>query len=125
MVNDDIASDSNITGLEWIAEELLTADYPDSGLREVRIRIGRPRDMGGNVYTCCVAASGLRIWSGPTDMRGVGSWHALILGIRFLRKILDYESKSGVCFYQDRELVTIAELFVDDGSFELPALTQQ
>ncbi len=63
---------------------------------------------------CPVQGEGLRLWEGPSELFGVGSWHALMIGLRFLREILTGEVRQGTVFHwEDGEHpIRVEELFV-------------
>jgi hypothetical protein len=46
-----------------------------------------------------VSATGLRLWEGSTTIFGVGSWHALLLTLRFLREMLLREQQRRAVFH--------------------------
>ena len=81
--------------MDVIAERRLIATFPDGGPIPVVLRVGRPYPHPKGDYACPVQAEGLRLCEGPNDIFGVGSWHALMLGLRFLRSMLASEAKRG------------------------------
>lgn len=100
--------------MEVIAERELLALFPNGEAAKVILRIGRPVTHRDGDWACPVQAEGLRLWQGPTEIRGVGSWHALMCGQRFLRNILTAEVEQGAVFHwEDGEHpIDIEELFV-------------
>jgi hypothetical protein len=99
--------------MDVIAEHRLVATFPDSEPAPVVLRVGRPYPHPKGDHACPVQAEGLRLWQGPSEIRGVGTWHALMLGLRFLRSILAAEIDRGAVFHwEDGEhVVGIEELF--------------
>ncbi|WP_020470725.1 hypothetical protein [Zavarzinella formosa] len=99
-----------------IAEQRLRVRYPDGELAPVVLRIGVPKPHPAGDHICSVQAEGLRIWQGPKALYGVGTFHALMIGIRFLQKVLAIEVERGAVLYDEEsdERVDIADLFVLD-----------
>lgn len=100
--------------MDVIAEHRLVAMFPDSGPVPVVVRVGRPFVRQKGEYACPVQAEGLRLWEGPTDISGEGSWHALMLGLRFLREMLAAEVKRGAVFHWEGSdhAISVEQLFV-------------
>jgi hypothetical protein len=100
--------------MDVIAEHRLVALFPDGGPVPVCLRVGRPTPHPNGDYVCLVQAEGLRVWEGPSAIVGVGSWHALLLGLRFLRSMLAAEVKGGAVFHWEggQHEVSVEELFV-------------
>ena len=99
--------------MDVIAEYQLVAKLPDSDPVTVSLRIGRPTPHPQGDFVCSVQAEGLQIWQGPSDIFGVGSWHALMLGLHFMRSMLTAEVKRGaVLYWEDGEHpISVEELF--------------
>jgi hypothetical protein len=100
--------------MDVIAEHLLVATFPDGGPVLVVIRVGRPFAHPNGDFACPVQADGLRLWQGPSEIFGVGSWHALMLGLRFVRSMLAAEVERGtVLHWENHEYaVAVEDLFV-------------
>jgi len=100
--------------MEVIAEQRLFALFQDGEKASVRLCVGRPVTRSNGSWICPVDAEGLRLWEGPTEFLGAGSWHALMLGLRFLREILSAEIKQGAVFHFEggKKHVSVEELFV-------------
>lgn len=100
--------------MDVVAERRLIATFPDSAVVPVCLRIGRPRPHPKGDWICPVEAEGLRLWQGPTEFFGVGSWHALMIGLRFLHEMLATEVRNGAVFHWEdgQQAVTVEELFV-------------
>jgi hypothetical protein len=100
--------------MEVIAEHRLVATFPDGTLETVVLRVGRPYAHPKGDHACPVQAEGLRRWQGPSDIFGVGTWHALMLGLRFLRSMLAAEAERGAVFHWEGggQAVGVEELFV-------------
>ena len=81
--------------MDVIAEHRLEVHYPDGIVVSVCLRVGRPKPHSNGDYVCPVQAEGLRLWQGPKEFWGVGSFHALIIGIRFLHNMLSVEVENG------------------------------
>ncbi len=98
--------------MDVIAEHRLVATYPDGGPATVCLRVGRP-EPHPHGYACKVQAEGRSGWQGPTKIYGVDSWQALLLGLRFLRLMLDAEVDDGVISYRQggEHALNIEELF--------------
>lgn len=100
--------------MDVIAEHRLVATFPDGELAAVILRVGCPYVHPNGDHACPIQAEGLRLWQGPSDIIGVGTWHALMLGLRFLRSILAAEVERGAVFHWEsgEHPVTVEELFV-------------
>lgn len=100
--------------MDVIAEDRLVATFPDGGTSAVVLRVGRPYPHPKGDHACPVHVEGLRRDGGSTEIFGVGSWHALMLGLRYLRMILTAEAERGTVFHwEDGEhAVSVEELFV-------------
>ena len=100
--------------MDVIAEHRLVATFPDGELVPVVLRVGRPYAHPKGDHACPVQAEGLRLWDGPSDIFGVGTWHALMLGLRFLRSMLATEAERGAVFHWEgaEHAVSVEELFV-------------
>jgi hypothetical protein len=100
--------------MDVIAEHRLVATFPDGGSGPVVLRVGRPYAHPKGDHACPVQAEGLRLWQGRNEIYGVGTWHALMLGLRFLRSMLAAEAGRGAVFHwEDGEhAVSVEELFV-------------
>lgn len=100
--------------MDVIAEYRLVATFPDGGPAPVVLRVGRPFAHPEGDHACPVQAEGLRLWQGPTDIRGVGTWHALMLGLRFLRDMLAAEAGRGAVFHWEggEHPISVEDLFV-------------
>ena len=98
--------------MDVIAEHRMVATFPDSGPLAVCLRVGRP-EPHPNGYACEVQAEGLPGWQGPKKIFGVGSWQALLLGLRYLKIMLDYEVSRGAVFHwEDGEhVLRVEEIF--------------
>ncbi|HKB02457.1 MAG TPA: hypothetical protein VKD90_09565 [Gemmataceae bacterium] len=99
--------------MDVIAELRLVAMFPNTGPTPVVLRVGRPYAHPDGDHACPVQADGLRLWRGPTDICGVGTWHALMLGLRFLRQMLAAEADRGAVFHWEggEHPVRVEELF--------------
>ena len=101
--------------MDVIAAHRLLAVYPDSGASLVHLRIGRPHSHPLGDWVCPVQTEGLRFWEGPKEFFGIDSWHALMIGLRFLRCILaaEMEDNGAVFHWEDGEqTISIDQLFV-------------
>jgi hypothetical protein len=100
--------------MDVIAEQRLLVVFPDGETKPVILRIGRPFPHPKMDHVCPVQAEGLRLWQGPTEFVGVGTWHALMLAIRFLREMLTAEVERGAVFHSEggEYAISIDELFV-------------
>ena len=100
--------------MDVIAEHRVVATFPDSVLSAVVLRVGRPYAHPKGDHACPVQAEGLRLWQGPSDIFGVGTWHAMMLGLRFLRSMLAAEVERGAVFHWEggEHAVSVEELFV-------------
>jgi hypothetical protein len=100
-------------GMDVFAEQRLVAMFPDAGASPVVLRVGRPYAHSEGDHACLVQADGLRLWQGPTDICGVGTWHTLMLGLRFLRQMLAAEADRGAVFHSEggEHPISIEELF--------------
>ena len=100
--------------MEVIAEHKLLVLYPDGAAIPVCLRVGPliPHPKGD--WVCWVQAEGLRLWQGPTSLFGDGSWHALMVGLRFLQEMLAGEVRQGaVLHWENGEYPTsLEEVFV-------------
>ena len=85
-----------------------------AGRHVPRPRVGRPYPHPKGDHACQVQAEGLRLWQRPTEIYGVGTWHALMLGLRFLRTMLAAEAERGAVFHWEggEHAVSVEELFV-------------
>jgi hypothetical protein len=99
--------------MDVVAERRLLALFPDGASVPVCLRVGRPRPHPLGDWVCPVQAEGLRIWEGPSEFFGVGSWQALMIGLRFLREMLAAEMDKGAVFHwEDGEhAISLEELF--------------
>jgi hypothetical protein len=97
-----------------VAEHRLDVLYPDGQMVPVLIRVGLPRPHPQGDYVCSVEAHGMRIWQGPSELSGVGSFHALMIGIRFLYKMLSSEVEQGAILHWEggKQFLNLDELFV-------------
>jgi len=100
--------------MDVITELRLVATFPDGGSAPVVLRVGRPYPHPKGDHACQVQAEGLRLWQRPTEIYGVGTWHALMLGLRFLRTMLAAEAERGAVFHWEggEHAVSVEELFV-------------
>jgi hypothetical protein len=100
--------------MDVVAEHRLIATFSDSGAVPVWLRVGRPRPHPKGDWVCPVQGEGLRLWEGPSELFGVGSWHALMVGLRFLHEMLAAEVRQGAVFHwEDGEhAISVEELFV-------------
>src|SRR5690349_23988522 len=100
--------------MDVIAEHEVLALFPDGEAAKVVLRIGRPVPHPESDWVCPVQAEGLRLWQGPTEIMGVGFWHALMCGQMFLREMLAAEAKQGAVFHWEggEHPISIEELFV-------------
>ena len=100
--------------MDIIAEQRLVATFPDSEAVTVCLRVGRPRPHTQLDWVCPVEGEGLRLWQGPSELFGVGSWHALMIGIRFLREMIAAEVRQGALFHWEgsKTIFTLEEMFV-------------
>jgi len=100
--------------VDVVAEVELFAVYADGEGRRVVLRLGRPQPHPDLDWFCPVQGEGLRLWQGPTDMRGLDGWHSLMLAQRFLRQMLAAEVERGATFHWPggEHAVTVDELFV-------------
>jgi hypothetical protein len=100
--------------MDVIAEHKLLALYPDGTASPVCLRVGRPEPRSDGDWVCPVQGEGLRLWEGPTELFGVGSWHALMIGLRFLREILASEVRQGAVLHWEggEHSTSVDELFV-------------
>ena len=100
--------------MDVIAEHRVDVLYPDGELVPVRLRIGRPRPHPQGDHVCPVQAEGLRLWEGPAEFAGVGSLHALMIGLRFLRDMLSTEVERGAVLHWEggKQHLTLDDLFV-------------
>jgi hypothetical protein len=100
--------------MDLIAELRLTATFADGLSAPVVVCVGRPYAHPKGDHACPVEGKGLRLWTGPTDIFGVGEWHALMVGLRFLRSMLAVEAERGAVFRRedDDQSVSVEELFV-------------
>jgi hypothetical protein len=85
--------------VDIIAEHRLVATFPDSGPTSVVVRLGRPYAHPNGDHACPVQTEGLRLLEGPSEIFGVGTWHALMLGLKFLRSMLATEAERGAVFH--------------------------
>lgn len=100
--------------MDVIAELRLLVLYPDGAAVPVNMRVGRPVARTEGDWVCPVEAEGLRMWQGPDEIYGIGAWHALMMGQRFLREILTSEVRQGAVLHGEdgQESVSVEELFV-------------
>lgn len=100
--------------MEAIAEHRIDFLYPDGQSVSVQVRIGRPYPHPKGDWACVVQAEGLRIWEGPSELFGVGSLHALMIGAGFLRSMLLAEVERGAVPHGEGGEVALGidELFV-------------
>ena len=100
--------------MEVIAERKLFALFPNGKTANVYLCVGRPAAHPNGDWVCPVHAEGLRLWQGPTNLFGVGSWHALMIGLRFLHKILSAEVQQGAVFHYEggKQPIEVDELFM-------------
>lgn len=100
--------------MDIIAEHRLAATFSDGASALVTLRVGRPYVHPNGNHACLVQAEGLRLWEGPSDIYGVGTWHALMLGLRFVRLMLEAEAERGAVFHWEggEHAVSVEELFV-------------
>ncbi|MEI7688351.1 MAG: hypothetical protein WCL32_25370 [Planctomycetota bacterium] len=100
--------------MDVIAEHHLVATYSDGASGPVTLRVGRPFAHPLGDHACSVQAEGLRLWEGPKEIFGVGTWQALVLGLRLLRSILSAEAERGTVFRWEsgEDAVSVDELFV-------------
>jgi hypothetical protein len=96
-----------------VAEHRIAVLYPDGQLKPVRIWVGQPHPHPQGDFVCPIGADGLRIWEGSTELFGVGSFHALLVGLGFLYRVLSQEVESGAILrWPDSEQVLdLRELF--------------
>jgi hypothetical protein len=85
--------------MKMIAEQELTARFPDGRINHVSVRIGAPTARSGGEWACEVHLAGLP--TKPDNLRcpGEGSWHALMMGIKFVQIMLSEQVDRGVVFY--------------------------
>jgi hypothetical protein len=100
--------------VDVIAEHRIDVLYPDGERDPVLFRVGRPRPHPEGDHACPVSAGGLRIWSGETELRGVGSFHALMIGVRFLYDMLSVEVERGATLHREDggDALDLTDLFV-------------
>jgi len=97
--------------MEVVAEQELSALFPDGRVTPVHIRIGCPHCRPTGEWACPVEAEGVPGWPGPPDIFGEGSLQALMLGLRFLRSLLHDATTRGTVFrWPDSEDVIDTEL---------------
>ncbi len=97
-----------------VAEHQIDVLYPDGQLVSVRIWVGFPRPHSQGAFVCPVGADGLRILNGePTELFGVGSFHALLIGLGFLYRILSSEVEQGAIlkWAATDQVLEVKELF--------------
>jgi hypothetical protein len=101
--------------MDVIAEHTVDVLYPEGKLVRVHLRVGRPfpHAQQGD-FACTVSADGLRGWERPTEIFGVGSLHALMLGLRFLYYGLAVELERGAILHWEggEQVLALDELFV-------------
>lgn len=99
--------------MDVFAEHRLVATFPDCGPVPVCLRIGRPTPHPRGDYVCPVQAEGLRLWQGPSDIFGVSSWQALMLGLCFIRSMITAEVARGAVIYWEggEHAISVEELF--------------
>ena len=102
--------------MDVVAEHRLVVTFPDGGPVPVVMRVGRPFAQPNGDYACPVQAEGLRLWEGPNDIFGVSSWHALMLGLMFLRRMLAAELERGAVLHWEGgdHSISVEQLFVLD-----------
>ncbi len=100
--------------MDVVAEHRLVVLYPDGELVPVYLRVGRPRPHPKGDHVCLVQAEGLRLWEGPTEFGGVDSFHALMIGLRFLYNMLSTEVERGAILHWEgaEEAHELSDLFV-------------
>ncbi len=96
---------------EFIAERELVGIKPDGEKVSIFIRIGKPYDSGKDDWTCPVELKGLYDKLGP--IFAVDSFHALMLAILFVKKLLgSFVEDGGQLFWVDtKDSVDMEELF--------------
>jgi hypothetical protein len=99
--------------MDVVAEHRLIATFPNSEAVPVCLRVGRPRPEPMGDWVCPVQGEGLRLWEGPSELLGVSSWHALMIGLRFLREMLAAEVRKGAVFHWEgsEHAISVEELF--------------
>jgi len=85
--------------MDVVAEQELSALFPDGRLTPVRVRVGHPRPRPTGEWACPVEVEGLPGWQGSRDIFGEGSLQALMLGLRLLRSVLLNETARGTVFH--------------------------
>jgi hypothetical protein len=100
--------------MDVVAEQRLSVLYPDGESVPVCLRVGRPLPGSQGDFLCPVEADGLRIWQGPREFSGVGSFHALMIGLRFLHNMLSFEVQRGAILHWEdgQQHLTINDFFV-------------
>jgi hypothetical protein len=97
--------------MEIVAEQGLSALFPDGRLVPVHFRVGRPHRRPTGEWACPVEVDGLPGWQGSVDIFGVDSLQALTLGCRLLRSVLLDATARGTVFHRpDSKIVYSAEL---------------
>ena len=96
---------------EFIAERQLIGIKPDGEEISIVIRIGKPHDSGSADWTCPVELTGLHNKLGR--IYAVDSFHALMLAILFVRKLLTSFVEDGgkLLWVDSRKPVDLEELF--------------
>jgi hypothetical protein len=100
--------------MDVVAEHTVDVRYPDGNLVRVHLRVGRPFPQPQGDFACPVSADGLRGWERTTEIFGVGSLHALMLGLRFLYYGLAVELERGAILHWEggEQVLALDELFV-------------
>ena len=97
---------------ETVAQTQIVGVFPEGDLRSLKVRIGKPRQLSESDWVCPLAVEGLL--EGPTELHGVDSWHALMVGVRFLREILQTAKERGAIYHwpDGSEVVELSQLFI-------------
>ena len=99
--------------MDVVAQHRVDVLYPDGHLVPVLLRVGRPLPHPQGDFVCPVAADGLPDRDGPTEIFGVGSLHALMLGLRYLHHSLAIETERGAVLHWEggEQVLALDELF--------------
>jgi hypothetical protein len=85
--------------MQAIAEEELTARFPNGRTSRISIRLAAPTAQSGSEWACQVQLAGLSAVPYDASIRGEGSWNSLMIGIGFVRNMLSAYIDRGVVFY--------------------------
>lgn len=81
--------------MDVAAEQRIDVLYADGGMATACIRVGLPRPHPRGDFACPVTIEGLRGREGTSELFGVSSLQALVLGLRFLHRLLAIEVGRG------------------------------